>query len=125
MFYWTRPVYKQGYKFFSRKTYSPVCKLVKFSNKKQANPKLCDVISQTMVYHLLYHVLSNSALIMKAPSMRLSAGVAGLAACLILACLHVHLSLAHAQAASACSLQRTTQPSIRVCNIAIFLCCLP
>jgi hypothetical protein len=44
-----------------RKTYSPVCELVKFANKKQANPKFRDVISQTTVYHLLYHVLSNSA----------------------------------------------------------------
>jgi hypothetical protein len=44
-----------------RKTYSPVCEPVKFPNKKQANPKFRDVISQTMVYHLLYHVLSNSA----------------------------------------------------------------
>ncbi len=38
-----------------------VCEPVKFPNKKQANPKFRDVISQTMVYHLLYHVLSNSA----------------------------------------------------------------
>ena len=34
-----------------RKTYSPVCEPVKFPNKKQANPKVLDYISQTMVYY--------------------------------------------------------------------------
>ncbi len=42
-----------------KKTYSPVCELVKFPNKKQVNPKFRDVISQTMVYHHFFGIYMN------------------------------------------------------------------
>jgi hypothetical protein len=34
-----------------------VCEPVKLPNKKQANPIFCYVNSETMSYHLLYHIV--------------------------------------------------------------------
>jgi hypothetical protein len=64
-----------------RKTYSPVCELVKLPNKRQETPKFRDVISQTMVYHLLYHFLSNSAKKLRPHLLARAAAI-----CLILLC---------------------------------------